>query len=420
MVIQTLRAYNKHELHSTIILLGLKTLQRDALLQKMTEIAEILKPDLKESMKIQMTPWKEAHKVRMEDLYTRLRIEKHTIKPQKTMKEELVDCTELFKNFEENRRILIKGNPGIGKTTFSRKIVYDWANGEWSELDSTLLFFLVTLKYIDHDQTIEEMIKQQHKCLILNDEVNLELLKEILDKCGEQCLVILEGYDEIPKNFNRNLQAIVENRAFRDCPFILTSRPNAVESLEHYMSSIASIEGFSKENTRKYIEKVIEDETKWEAAFKYTENSAIEEMWRYPILVLFLCLLVNWGAVDLDKEKLMVGEFYTRLLNCIFRRFIAEKVEQDEQEEEGQKQEETLLKIGKLAFESLLTSKVTFRKRDILETVGPRAFEYGILIGTDEWEGRRDMPENADIFVYFVHKSIQEYLAAKYFCTTAV
>ncbi len=37
------------------------------------------------------------------------------------------------------------------------------------------------------------------------------------------------------------------------------------------------------------------------------------------------------------------------------------------------------------------------------------------MIGTDEWEGRRDIPENADIFVFFVHKSIQEYLAAKYF-----
>ncbi len=321
----------------------------------------------------------------------------------------------MFKNLDENRTILIKGNPGIGKTTLSRKIVYDWANDKWdqdSELKSILLFFLVTLKYIDRNQTIEEMIKKQHECLVLNGEISAQILKEILEKCGKQCLVILEGYDEIPENFNKNLQEAIENKAYRDCHFILTSRPNAVESLEGYMSSIASIEGFSKANTRKYIEKVIEDETKWEAAFRYTENSAIEEMWRYPILVLFLCLLVNWGAVDLDKENLLVGEFYTRLLNCIFRRFIAEKIGKDKQEEEEAKQEETLLKIGKLAFKGLLTNKVAYKKRDILKTVGPNAFKYGILIGTDEWEGRRDMPENADIFVHFVHKSIQEYLAA--------
>ena len=394
-----------------------KELEMEDLKQKMTEIAEILKPDIRDTMKIQMTPWKESHKVKIEDLYTRLRIEKHSILPSRTQKDELIDYHELFQNLPANKRILIKGNPGIGKTTFSRKIIYDWANDKWneSELESILLLFLVTLKYIGPDQSIEEMIKQQHKCLILNEEISSQKLKEILKKCGKECLVILEGYDEIPENINKNLQAIVKNEAYRDCHFVLTSRPTAVEDLECYMSVIASIEGFSKENTRKHIEKVIEDATKWDAAFQYTENSAIEEMRRYPIMVLFLCLLVNWGEVDLNNEKLLVGEFYTRLLKCIYRRFVAEKTKKENQDEEEAKREETLLKIGKVAFKGILSNKATYRKREILKAVGPRAFQYGILIGTDEWEGRRDMPENADIFVYFVHKSIQEYLAAKSF-----
>ena len=364
-----------------------------------------------------MTPWKESHKVNMADLYTRLRIEKHTIKPQQTDKEDLCDYKELLKDLNTNKRILIKGNPGIGKTTFSRKIVYDWANNKWvdSDLNSILLLFLVTLKYVGDDQTIEEMIKQQTRCLVQNKEIEEALLNEILQKYGEQCLVILDGYDEIPEEHNENLKAIIRNEVYRDCHFLLTSRPNAVEDIEGFMASIASVEGFSKENTRKYIEKVIKDKTKWEAAYKYTENSAIEEMWKYPILVLFLCLLVNWGAVDLDKENLIVGEFYTRLLNCIYRRFVVEKIKKMKQEEEESKQEETLLKIGKIAYHSLVTNKKTYRRREILKEVGPQAFHYGILIGTDEYEGCRHMPENADVFVDFPHKSIQEYLAAKYF-----
>ncbi len=402
----------------TILSLGLEALHQQALLEKIAEIATILKPDLKDAMKIQMTPWKEADKVKIEDLYTRLRIETHTKKPQRTQKEELVDYGELFNGLGKNRRILIKGNPGIGKTTFSRKVAFDWANDSWPEceqLESILVTFLVTLKYIDSNQSIADMIKQQHPCLVLNKKVTTGLLSEILEECGHHCLVILEGYDEIPEDFNMNLDYILENKAYRDCHFIVTSRPNAVENLEHYMGAIASIEGFSKENTRRYIEKVIEDHTKWRAAYQYTEDNAIEDMWRYPILVLFLCLLVNWGAVDLNTEKLMVGEFYTRLLHCIFRRFIAEKIGKEKQEEEEAKREEMLLKIGKVAYNGLLSGKVTYKKKDILKEVGPYAFQYGILIGTDEWEGRRDMPENADIFVYFVHKSIQEYLAAKYF-----
>ena len=99
------------------IILGLESFQKDALKRMINEIATMLKPEVKETMKIQLTPWKEAHKVRMEDLYTRLKIEKHTINPEITNKEEFTDYKELFCNMQHNKRVLIKGDPGIGKTT---------------------------------------------------------------------------------------------------------------------------------------------------------------------------------------------------------------------------------------------------------------------------------------------------------------
>ena len=387
----------------------------------MKHIIEVLKPDMLQMMKIKITPWKEAHKVRMEDLYTRLRIEKHTIKPWKTEKEEVVDYYTLFEHEREKGknklvRILIKGNPGIGKTTLARKIMYDWANNEWkkTKMKDITLAFLVTLKYIKEHQELEDMILEQHPALTYDKEVDKEVLGKLLEKYGKHILVIIEGFDEIPTEFNENIENILHNRTYRDCISLVTSRPNTVESIEEFMTTIASIEGFSKENTRKYIEKVIEDETKRQAAYLYTQNSAIEEMWRYPILVLFLCLLVNWGEINLSQENLQVGEFYTRLLNCLYRRFIAERVQMTERDFEQSKREEVLLKLGKVALDSLLANTMTYRKQDIIENVGPDAFKYGILIGTDEWEGRRDLPENADVFVFFAHRSIQEYLAAKY------
>ncbi len=394
-------------------------MSHEDLQQIMGKIAMVLKAEFKDTMKIQMTPWKEAHKVRMEDLYTRLKIEKHTINPDATKKEELTDYTELFRNLAANKRILIKGNPGIGKTTLARKIVFDWAHDEWvdSELNSILLVFLVTLKYIGPNQTFEEMIKNQHNCLAKSKDTTLDGLKEILERCGKDCLVILDGYDEIPEKHRKHLQDVMENKLYRDCHILVTSRPNAVEEMEGFMATIASIERFSKEKTKEYIEKVVKDPTKQKATFEYTENSVIEEMWRYPILVLFLCLLVNWGEIDLNAETLPVGEFYTRLLNCLYRRYIAKLMENaacsggDEEEE----RENVLLKIGKIAFQGILTNKVAFKKRKILDQVGPDAFAYGILIGSDEYEGNRFLNENTDIFVFFAHKSIQEYLAAKYF-----
>ena len=56
--------------------------------------------------------------------------------------------------------------------------------------------------------------------------------------------------------------------------------------------------------------------------------------------------------------------------------------------------------LGKLAFESLLTGSALFRKSQILNVVGPSAFDYGLLIGHEDAEKlKRD--ETADIYVTF-------------------
>ncbi len=405
--------FNRHYL---IILPGLEALEREALTQKMIEIAEILKPDLRDTMKIQMTPWIATHKVGMSELYTGLKLKKHTITPQKTEKKDLNHYQELFRNLDTNRRILIKGDPGIGKSTFVRRLALDWANDEWTdtELKSIELLFIVSLRFIDATQTIENMIKCQHKCLAENENITEAILKYILEKAGKNCLVILEGFDEIPKN-NQGLLKILRNEVIRDCCIMVTSRPNATDEIEDSMGTISSIEGFSKENTEIYIEKMIDDERKRSATFEYMESSALQDMWRYPIHVLFLCLLVQWDEIDLDVEDLQVGDFYTRLLNYLFKRYIADRAETHGVQEEEERREEILLEIGRLAFEGLISNKVAYKKSEIIEAVGCFVFDYGILIGSEEYKGRRFTDDTADIFVYFAHKSIQEYLAAKYF-----
>ncbi len=385
--------------------------------EKINDIVKVLKEDYRHRMYIQMTPWIQTHKVKMEDLYTRLIIEKHTSKPKGKHREQLVEYQKLFEDDKDNfssKRILVKGNPGIGKTTFARKVAWDWAK-KVTKLFS--LTFLITLKYVGPNEELEDMIIKQSPSLQDGSIVNRNDIRSILHQYGSRCLIILDGYDEIADLDLKNVEDIVQNKSYRNCNIIVTSRPNAVKDIDVYTQ--ASIEGFTKEKAKEYISKVIADKSKQNAVYEYMQNNEIEDMWKYPILVLFVCLLVNWDEIDLSTEKLSLGELYTRLLRCLFRRYLEERKKKrgvpNEDEDYQAEREDVFNKLGRLALRGLLKNKVAYRKKNVLKEIGENAFEYGILIGSQEYEDDRFLDEDSDIFVFFPHKTIQEFLAAKYF-----
>ena len=53
------------------------------------------------------------------------------------------------------------------------------------------------------------------------------------------------------------------------------------------------------------------------------------------------------------------------------------------------------------------------KRTDVIREVGSDAFDYGLLIGHEDFNLIRD--ETADIYVTFLHRSIQEFLGAFYF-----
>ena len=73
--------------------------------------------------------------------------------------------------------------------------------------------------------------------------------------------------------------------------------------------------------------------------------------------------------------------------------------------------------IGKLALETLLSGKSLFRKSQVVEALGPNAFDFCILIGHEDAHSLIPY-ETADIFVTFAHRSIQEFLGVFFFISS--
>ncbi len=378
----------------------------------------MMKPDVEERMKIQRVPWLPADTMEFRDVFIPLQISREVRMPSMVKREHLENYAEMFDNKILNehdtkrrkvnrRKVLVKGGPGIGKSTLASKIAYDWATSTWNTF---ALIFFISMKVVNPGDPVSNIIIDPNITPVLYDEeYDVSKISKILKDHGEKCLLIIEGFDE--GKTNKALLDVIKDKKYRSCNVLVTARPHAIDEIEHHFPDIYILEGFGKEQAERYVKSLICDNEKVDAVITFTkenESIGIYEMWRYPILLLFICVLVNDGELDLNDRDVTLGDIYGRFHACLYRRYTTkQKVEHDE------KQRQTiLLKLGKLALEGLSKGKLLFTRKEIEYRVDPEVFHYGIIIG---YRDRRIVANlDADFLVCFLHQSVQEYLAALY------
>ena len=126
---------------------------------ELSAIARKLRPFMEQAMKIEVAPWIRDYVVNMDELCCELTLEK--INNVAYGREYTTLDKHLFMFKDKSvpcKKILIKGDPGIGKTSLVKKIAWDWAKEEFTEV--SLVFFL-HLKSVKPVVAIENAIIEQ-------------------------------------------------------------------------------------------------------------------------------------------------------------------------------------------------------------------------------------------------------------------
>ena len=366
-------------------------------------LAENLRPWTQQAMKIEVAPWIRDYVVEMQELYCDLILEEIACKPS-GMKRTIVENYQVLFDLYTTvpNKILAKGDPGMGKTTWGKKIAFDWAKKKFNKL-SIVLF--VYLKFVHPNDSLENaMIKQIPEIEGLH--VSASKLESFIEHFGERCLLILDGLDEHAVGSNKDVRKVLQHRKYLNCNVLLTSRPHSISQIKHNFHTIISVEGFTRGEARKFASCIVPDAKVVEQIIDYNPTGGKQEilLCQCPVLLSFMCILVREKAVNLTDKTMPTGEIYTRMIQCLYKKFtIRKEIRYDDGE-----LTRVLGLVGKLAWETLLSGNPLFERSRVEREVGEDAFDYGFLIGNEDLIG--DL--KADILITFAHRSIQEFFGA--------
>ena len=362
--------------------------------------------------------WCDYPNFNMNDIFTRLKIvNKETVRGTLT-DDEITNMTAIFRphptdpKCQKPHKVLIEGDPGMGKTTYSQKLAYDWANKQ-NEWDASFpeIEVLLLLRCNDIKSSIWEAIDDQ----ILPEDID-EKAKETFFKYIKEnqskVLLLLDGLDEADPRERDIYLSLLTGKLLPDCHVVITSRHEVGKKLKvsRYCDNLWEIVGFTKEDSKRFIgnyfqgkehlaESFIERQVKhWLADSPEPRERALADLAKNPLnLTLLCCIFEDSQEVFCECSR---TRLYIEIVLLVLRRYEEKNgLERNNDQDLISVYREKLKLLGRFSLHSLHERKWYFEKEKDIDNFGFLSFQQG---------GTRSKPCTRCVFS---HKSFQEFFA---------
>ncbi|XP_048120891.1 NACHT, LRR and PYD domains-containing protein 3-like isoform X1 [Alosa alosa] len=332
---------------------------------------------------------------------------------------------DIFKSTHRQHRpirmVLTKGVAGIGKTVSVQKFILDWAEGKTNQD----VHFIFPLPFRELN-----LMKEKEMCLrdlvqIFFPEIQSQ---EIFTNSRHRIMFIFDGLDEcrLPLDFHSNptcsdvtepasVDVLMTNLIMGNllpCALLwITTRPAAANQIPHgYVDQVTEIRGFNNLQKEEYFSKRIRDENLANRTIAHLKSSrSLYIMCHIPIFCWISSTVVERTSVESEKVEI------PRTLTQVYTHFlvIQTSIKKDKYTDRKERDDEMILKLGKLAFQQLEKGNLIFYEEDLREC-GIDITEASVYSGVCTQIFKEEAGLNQVKVFSFVHLSIQEFLAALY------
>ncbi|KAK7124156.1 hypothetical protein R3I94_018501 [Phoxinus phoxinus] len=335
-----------------------------------------------------------------------------------------IKCSDIFRPLPGQdkpiRTVLTKGVAGIGKTVSVQKFIVDWAEGKENQ-DVQLIFPL----------PFREINLMKDKTLSLSDLLHRffpETKEKEISSDEYKVLFIFDGLDEcrLSLNFKSEVKLcdisasasvdellvnLIEGNLLPSSLIWITSRPAAADLVPaECVHRVTEVRGFNEPQKEEYFRKRISDQRLADRIISHLKSSrSLHIMCHIPVFCWISATVLEEMLSEAERGEIpkTLTQMYTHFL------IIQTNIKHEKDYEKKVKDEDMILKLGKLAFQQLVKGNLIFYEEDLSEC-GIDVTEASVYSGLCTQIFREELGLYQGKVFCFVHLSIQEHLAALY------
>ena len=348
---------------------------------------------------------------------------------------------------KDHKNVLVVGRPGIGKTSFSTKMLRLWASGEAFNTDALFFNVVFLLKFRrfnnNPELSLRDLLTRAETVECLDDSV-----WELVQNEPTKVLLIFDGLDEFSRKEDILAQEDYKNNVKEKMPvsvlykklaagellpgasILTTTRPKAVEYVARVkFQRTVEIRGFTSKNVEDYVEKFCRDctgakEKIWE---HIKSNANLFSLCYIPVNCFLICHCLHQVFLSGSSAQLptKITDIYQMTVKMVFFNHNREKWSLNKLETlKGthmyepfenfpEELKEILNRLGKIALEGIKEGRLLFASSEVsgLE-------DCGLLHKLPNVKSKRPLTDAPKSQFCFTHLTVQEFFAAKHLVDT--